>query len=237
MKVKFCVSALTLVLVGCAQNMWVKNGATQEDYGRDRLSCLQQSQQIESRSGTSASANSAYGSYESKSRTGAVTNTSIFNACMNSKGWVLKNSSEVAEQNSRKKVVDDEKRDQINMLRSQMVGICDRDEYVAFTSKTSCGDKSTTLAMLADNTKINANQKKAMDGYTEEWESLMNQQEKLILRTADAKLRSRIQCTNDKIKPLFRKNDLDLYTGRITWGQYNKTKNDLRTKMKSICTM
>lgn len=224
-------------LVGCAQNVWYKPGATQDAYGQDRLTCLQQSQQIESKSGTSASVNSAYGAYESKSRTGSVTNTSIFNACMNSKGWVLRNASDLAEQNTRAKVINDEKRDQVNVIRSQMLEMCDKEEFVAFTSKTSCGDKQISLSMMSDQTKITVQQKKAMDSYMQEWESLVNQQEKIVVRGADSKLRTRMQCVNEKVKPLFKKNDLDLFSGRITWGQYNKNKSDLRAKMKTICPM
>lgn len=238
MSLKLLLTTLVFgILVGCAQNIWYKPGATSEAYGQDRLICLQQSQQMESKSGTSASVNSAYGAYESKSRTGAVTNTAMFNACMNGKGWVLRKSTDVAEENSRMKVVNDEKKDQMQSLSSQIRDLCQRDEYLPFTSKTSCGDKQISLAMLSDNSKITQAQKIAMDGYTQEWESLTSQQEKLIPRARNTKLIERIQCVNEKVKPLFRKNDLDLYSGKITWGQYNKNKNDLKIKMKNLCTM
>lgn len=232
----FLSFGFSTVLFGCAQNIWYKPGASSDAYGQDRLACLQQSQQIESKSGTSASINSAYGAYESSSRTGAVTNTAMFNACMNGKGWVLRKSTDVADQYSKNKIANDEKKDQLQSISSQLQTLCERDEYLAFTSKTTCFDKQASLSMQTDSTRITSQQKKAMDAYMVEYESLLNQQEKIVARGADVKMKNRIQCINEKVKPLFRKNDMDLYTGRITWGQYNKNKVDLRSRIKAICS-
>ena len=75
-RVMVCVGAFVL-LVGCARSVWVKPGASQQDFATDKYECLQQSQQPH------AYVN-AYGG-----ASGSVTNAELFNSCMNARGWYL----------------------------------------------------------------------------------------------------------------------------------------------------
>lgn len=227
---------MVLFVAGCSKNVWVKPGSNQEDFGRDNLACLQQSQQIESRSGTSAAINSAYGAYESKSRTGAVTNVPMYNSCMNSRGWALRNSSDVAEQAARSKVINDEKRDQVKSIGNQLSELCDRSEFKAYVEKTTCANQDVmSLSMLSDGSRITQKQKIAMDSYVKERDRLQGEQENILNKGADKVLAGRIRCVNEKVKPLYKQNELNLYKGNITWGQYNKSKNDLKGSVKRLC--
>jgi hypothetical protein len=80
------LSAIVLIfaLAGCLPLMiWVKPGATQQDYSQDKYHCLKEAQQ-----------RSAYAQYNGNpSYQGAslsdqmVTNPTLFNACMNAQGW------------------------------------------------------------------------------------------------------------------------------------------------------
>jgi hypothetical protein len=83
------VSALLLLLSSCAtpvQYNWVKPGATSGEGPRDKYACLQEAQQRES----SAYVNNSYGAADSQ----VVTNTTLFGACMNARGWYLMSPSE-----------------------------------------------------------------------------------------------------------------------------------------------
>src|SRR5690348_11555147 len=76
----FCTA---LALSACASQMaWEKPGASQNEFAQDRYVCMQQSQQPSS----SAFVN-AYGGAASS---GVITNGNLFNACMNSRGWSLR---------------------------------------------------------------------------------------------------------------------------------------------------
>jgi tetratricopeptide (TPR) repeat protein len=67
--------------MGCAQMVWVKSGASQQDFSQDRYTCLQEAQQP-----ASSAAVNRYGGYADS---GIQTNWNLFNACMNAKGWYL----------------------------------------------------------------------------------------------------------------------------------------------------
>ena len=95
---------LFLLLVGCSSNrtpVWNKPNATQDDYARDRYTCLQQSQQVSS-SGYIAP-NVLLGGYQGFSSSGVGTNFELFNACMNANGWymVYKNSENQQSKNNK----------------------------------------------------------------------------------------------------------------------------------------
>ena len=77
--------ASVILLAGCAtppQKAWFKPGATQTEFSNDKYACLQQSQQ--ERSGAYVNA------YGGASTSGAVTNWTLYGACMNAHGWYLR---------------------------------------------------------------------------------------------------------------------------------------------------
>ena len=77
--------ASALFLCSCSQPLWVKPGASQQDFGVDKYQCMQQAQQRVS--GTYVN---AYGGASSNK---VITNEGLFDACMNSKGWSLQSSN------------------------------------------------------------------------------------------------------------------------------------------------
>ena len=96
MKFKFYfLSAIPLLLYGCAPMTWQKPNGTQEEFAQVRYDCLQKSQQ--QRSGSSYSNSGGYVSSMSSSQgssySGPVTNDALFGACMNAKGWYLQAQS------------------------------------------------------------------------------------------------------------------------------------------------
>jgi hypothetical protein len=82
----FCFVVPVLVgLAGCAalqSPVWYKAGGTQDDFSRDRYTCLQQSQQRVS--GAYVDQNSG------AAQSTVVTNGQLFDACMNASGWYIR---------------------------------------------------------------------------------------------------------------------------------------------------
>lgn len=81
MKKLILIVPIGLTILGCVPIGWQKQGASQDDFARDRYTCLQQSQQ----SASSAYVNGNGGIANS----GSITNGGLFGACMNASGWYL----------------------------------------------------------------------------------------------------------------------------------------------------
>lgn len=75
------IAVAAVLAAGCAQPVWVKPGASQNDFANDRYTCMQESQQ---RVG-GAFVNQFGGSATNT----VVTNGNLFGSCMNAKGWYL----------------------------------------------------------------------------------------------------------------------------------------------------
>lgn len=236
MKKRIFAISISVLVVGCAQNTWYKQGASSQDFGKDKLACLQQSQQYESRSSTSASINQVAGAYGSSSRSGNVTNEQMFNSCMNGRGWVWTNKSQLEDAQVRNRAAIDEKNGRMSSLSSQLHSMCDRDEYQPVVAKTTCGGKDVmTLSMLGDSSKITPQQKRAFEAMSAERDSITNQQDSIMLSTGNKEWAAKVNCYKDKVRPRYKNNDLDLFNGKITWGQYNTRKNELKSTSQKYC--
>ena len=85
------VSSFVFLLVSCAQMVWIKPGAGQNEFAQARYECLQNSQQQRSTATYNNSGGyvSPMASSQGYATSGAVTNEQLFGACMNAKGWYL----------------------------------------------------------------------------------------------------------------------------------------------------
>jgi 5-methylcytosine-specific restriction endonuclease McrA len=97
-KLFFCLSMpLVFFLIGCYSNqVWNKPNSSQNDFARDRYTCLQQSQQASSVGYVIP--NAVLGGYQGYSSSGVSTNDSLFNACMNANGWYLQSKESTYKQ-------------------------------------------------------------------------------------------------------------------------------------------
>lgn len=72
-----------LTIIASGPNMvWVKSGSTQMDFNQDKYACMQESQQPVS--------GGYYNRYGGSASSGVRTNQNLFNACMEARGWSLK---------------------------------------------------------------------------------------------------------------------------------------------------
>ena len=79
---------IPIIFFGCSNNLvWNKPGASQDEFAKNKYICLQQSQQYSS--GSYIAPNALLGGYQGFSSGGMGTNPTLFESCMNSKGWYL----------------------------------------------------------------------------------------------------------------------------------------------------
>ena len=81
MKIRFFALFCGLIFLAGCNRAWVKPGASQQDFAQDRSTCLQEAQ----RPGGSAYVNPFTGIVSQE----GYTNSRLFNACMNERGWSL----------------------------------------------------------------------------------------------------------------------------------------------------
>lgn len=202
---------LSLTLTACAPSgAWVKPGASQNDFSRDKYSCTQQAQQRVS---------SAYvGVYGGSASNNVITNPDIYNSCMNSNGWYLRSKKDTQRQLQAKAQVEQ------NIKESN--DSCNKEEYKIIFAKTACRSDDLTLEQLSDPTKISPEDKPLFMGYY----SYFSARYKRVVaayRSAGDPVGLELANLGDRTYSKLEKNSLDLYEGKVSWGEYNKAKKEL----------
>ena len=202
---------LVMLLAGCAQPLWFKPNATQGEFERDRYACLQQSQQR-----VSGAQVSQFGGSASSSM---ATNQDLLSSCLRSKGWSLQT----------RESVDSLMVEAVNSRERYMANIaanCRREDLRLYYAKSACQANQMTLAHLTDETRITP----------EEREVLLKQRAQvLVLNSEFDAIQRRLGATESKVavtertytRPENDKNNADLYSGKITWGEYNQRRRDI----------
>lgn len=209
--------AILLLLSACAEPppLWNKTGATEQQFNTDKYQCMQGSQQQTS---------SAYiGPYGGSASSGQSTNTALFNACMNAKGWRLERQSA----SNQSPQITEEAKAAAEARRRRYEQICADPRFQPYFAKTACGADKITFAQLADTTKaspevraIFIDVRNAIDSEVDDWLSAERKYggaigaKKANLYLATAKIE------NDR-------NNLNLYNGQITWGEYNTRRQEI----------
>jgi hypothetical protein len=90
LKIKNILLLSTILLYGCANNVWYKSAAQEGEFERTRYMCLQQSQQYQSGIGM-VIPNTFSGGFTTVDTSGVKTNDMLMSACMQANGWSLEN--------------------------------------------------------------------------------------------------------------------------------------------------
>jgi len=215
-----------LLLVGCAQT-WYKPTARPGDFEKDRYDCLQQSQQQFS----AAQTNGWQGAAVSKT----VTNDGLFSSCMNARGWSLQNKQALENQLQQQQVGQSVAQSRIQADQAKFADkinqICSDPEFKAFYAKTACRQLDITFEQIADNTKITAAQKTALvkqraaaDVYLKDNMAFQRSLGSRGNKVADLQ-QNFLMPKSDSIY-------LDLYNGKITWGEFNKQRKELAIQFR-----
>lgn len=205
---------LPLALIACAPSLWVKPGASQSEFAKDKYDCIQQSQQRVAGFSINKSGGSASDTMQ--------TNENIFATCLNARGWYLTRQEQIAAQNQSDINKAAEANATIDRLNNQSKEICLKQEYKLIFEKVACSTENITLQQLANSERLSNSDKPAFMKYYSEV-SNNTKQISDALRTVNNKKYRDFSDLLDRVYGSAReKVALDLYEGKISWGDYAK---------------
>ena len=221
------VCLLALTATGCAPKLWFKQSALQGDFERDKFTCMQGSQQNYGSAVINANGGSAVNT--------VITNQPLFASCMNAKGWSLQSKDE-AQANAyaarEQANANNEKiKARIDALKVRIKENCDKPELSEYYAKTACLGNEITFDQIADASKITDSQKKTLLKQRREISSIESESDE-IQRLRGAAGERAIDILNKTSRPTNDKNNLDLYNGIISWGEYSQKRKDIALKIK-----
>ena len=229
---KLILSIAVLFMSGCANNnfAWYKADGTQEMFSQDRYACLQQTQQPTS--------TAYYGNYggllQSKQYTassGMATNSPLYTACMNSRGWTWRDQTAAQNSNSAPNPQVQSGRDSAAAIIARMGALCSKAEYAPYFSKTFCASPDASLALMTDKNKINNAERAALNAWSQEYDKLFIELNAISTKQGNENDKKIVRYRETVAQPAAQKNRLDLYDGKITWGDYNRRRKDINDAM------
>ena len=199
--------ALALLAGACAApQAWNKPGASVADFNTEKYECMQASQHQVS----SAYVN-RYGGAASSEQT---TNAPLYAACMNAHGWSLQKDYSADAKAQAKDLVD------------RLNRICTDPKYAAYYSKSACKADQVTFDQLADTSKISPEARAIYPELRNKLDATSREFADLLRRyggTAGARRASAFDASLIATQQI----NLALYEGQITWGEYNKRRQEI----------
>ncbi|MBU3547498.1 hypothetical protein [Polynucleobacter sp. P1-05-14] len=218
---KIVILFLAIGLAGCMT--WYKPNARQGEFEQARYECLQQSQQA----GGVAQVNASGGYAVS----GVRTNDMLFASCMNAKGWSWqsKDSAQAAVAQSQMATAGAQSQVQSEMsqIKARQQATCSNPDFKLYYAKSSCLAEDMTFEQLADSTKITPAQKAVLVKQREAVASQQKDQMEINRRLFGAQGAKVADLAQSTLIPQNDKNNLDLYNGKITWGEYNQKRKEI----------
>lgn len=208
-----CIAVLSLV--GCAK-AWVKPGGTDEAFNTDKYECLQRSQQQV----TSYS----YGVYGGSGGTEQKVNVSLFNSCMNAKGWSLQNKQDAIDKQDKLKREFEARQEQRKQERAFR---CSDPQFAEIYAKTPCKASEPSFAQLDDGTKITQRQKENFPAWRDEVTKSNREMAADMAKYGGAKGAKISAFLLNSMMPKAEEDSRKLYKGMITWGEYNHKRKQL----------
>ena len=213
------VGAVLVVLTGCQAApplmVWNKSGASASEFNTERYQCMQSSQHQYSSAYVSGSYVPGFGAgYSGSASSGQTTNQPLFNACMNAKGWSL--------QQDNKSQAMAEFKDADNYVAR----VCADPKYAPYYSKAPCKVNQITPEQMADAAKISPEAKAVFSDVTAQLtqagsmypDALRKYGGIIGVRRAELYQTTYLQ---------YQQNNQNLYSGQITWGEYNKRRSQI----------
>lgn len=231
-----------IALGGCAPMTWQKNGGTQDEFSRAQYTCMQQSQQR-----VAGATVNAFGGYATNQ---VVTNDGLYRACMNASGW----AQQVAQ--ARQPIVDHEapaavppgrfnrtpkplektNSEKLHELDAELAAEqrtrCESVEYASVLEHTPCRGSTMTAEQLTDRTRLS-------DGDKAAFIKLMDAREagrRAFISKATIwgeSISVPWTAAMEREVAAARINAANLLAGKITWGEFNKRRNELGESYKA----
>jgi hypothetical protein len=154
-----------------------------------------------------------------------ITNGNLFNSCMNAKGWAL-TAQPIA-------TVSQPVQPPVNHIRvaTELAGegfkaTCALEDVKPLLEKSPCTANLLTLEQMADTSKITPEQKAALSKFRTGNLPVSNALNASYRQHGGTK-GAKVVATREKAQQLSEQNQLDLYEGKQTWGEYNKRRNEI----------
>lgn len=207
MKRLLILSSLTIGLFGCANNVWVKPGASVNDFNVDRAQCNAQSYSIPFAS--------------------IYQQTAVQNECMQGKGWSLRDkvsheASTASTQSSWQSV--------LAKFNEDWQARCNDPAYKMYFSKTACLASNISFDQMTDSSKITPQQKTVFLEFKKSADAQFSQYINSIKNIPNAPGEKSASLYQTTLLPETDKNSIDLYSGKITWGEYNQKRKEINAK-------
>lgn len=203
-------------LAACGQQnkaLWLKPGSGTDEFTQSRYACLQQSQQQSS---------SAYiGRYGGAASSEMITNGGLYDACMNSRGWVYTPISDVAAFSETLKPIGEELK----------AGCSREDLRILFRSKMNCRPLEATPEQYADRFKISRDEKVALVKWVEIAQS-GNEKIAAAYRQFAGKKGDAVASVIENASLEGKRTADEFANGAYTWGEYNRRRAELAKRMQ-----
>jgi len=138
---------------------------------------------------------------------------SVYLSCLLEKGWDEENETQY----------------KMRLLSKESAEACKLEEFRLFNSKSPCEHKDITLQHLADNSFINEQEKVSMFALVKNSDAI--EQKRLEAFRAGGMLEKKVYEYRLKTyNPKVQENRLNLLTGKINFGEFNKRRKELFTE-------
>lgn len=196
--------------MGCATSsemIWVKSGADENAFSRDRSACVHQSQ----------------------SGDASRVDADSFAACMNQAGWQVQEKS-----NAQKEEIASQPnlpmQQSFEELKRDKDARCANVSYELFFRKTACDPENVTPVQMSDKSKVTVYEKTVLLKLQTE---MQNSQVRAIqtYREYGGEAGERSAQILESWLIFNQKNMIDLYEGKQTWGDYNRARKNLHMQL------
>jgi hypothetical protein len=151
---------------------------------------------------------------------------------MNAAGWSLQDQKSIqpAQQQQQAQVVNNKAR--LDQLRAEQKGMCSNPAFQPYYAKSPCSTNDLALSSMSDKSKITTAEKVALEAAASTFDKL-NFEANNIIRQGNAADKAYVRYVEQTLNPAGTKNRLDLFEGKITWGDYNKRRKEINEAFSS----
>ena len=119
----------------------------------------------------------------------------------------------------------------LDQISKELTILCNREDYKIIFTKSACMPNNITLAQLADNAMISEVEKTAFSKYSLEVEGIYKRFIESLKNYGTPKAKE-FGSALERINSRREKNTVDLFDGKIAWGEYNKNRKDIEQSIK-----
>ena len=118
-------------------------------------------------------------------------------------------------------------------VKEKFRSICSNPEFVSYYAMTPCNSPDIEFRHLANETKITAEQKPIFSKVRSSLDSAWITDRAMMRKYGGENGKITADRIETTFNPQFDQNNLDLYSGLITWGAYNKRRREIYTQFKT----